>query len=98
MLTNIGKLVECQQVHSCHRAMVHFAENNNNSDNNNQDSNLLAIQQSMTCQGEGACNEAEIMGSRLVECFGPNACRNMKTRIDSVPPSTTHAEEEYAEA
>ena len=52
--------------------------------------------QSMTCQGEGACNVAEIRGESLqLECLGRKACRKINARVDSV--HGTHGDE-YNEA
>lgn len=85
-MTNIGRLVECHEMHSCHRAIVHFSEDNT-------DDNTI---QSMTCQGEGACNVAEIRGSQLqLECFGRKSCRKINAKVNSV--HCTHGEE-YCEA
>lgn len=84
-MKEIGELVECQEKHSCHRANVQFREN---------DSSKSIVQQSMTCQGEGACDVAEIYGSSLhLECFGHKACRKIKTRVDTI--HCTHGDTQY---
>lgn len=93
-MTNIGALVQCHEVHSCHRAIVHFAEDDDETNSNGD--TRIPPHQSMTCQGEGACNVAEIQGSKLqLECFGRKACRKINAVVDVV--HCTHGQE-YSEA
>ncbi len=80
-MKEIGQLLECQGTHSCHRVTVQFKDD-------------ATFVQSMTCQGNTACDVAEIIGPQLqLECFGHKACRKINARIDSI--HCTHGDDLY---
>lgn len=90
-MEGITHLLECQTTHSCHRAQVHFAPIVTTSSG-------AAVQpqqqQSMTCQGEGACDVTYINGPDLhLECFGRKACRKVDATVDTV--HCTHGDDYY---
>ena len=82
-LLNVTHVVECDGMHSCHRATIHFAEAT--SETLSSSSSSSPSQQTITCSGEGACDVTQLVATRAhLECRGRKACRKINAQIDVV--------------
>lgn len=82
-LTGISQVLDCTEMHSCHRSIVDF---------HNATDDQPA--QTMLCQGEGACDVATIVAHDVhLECFGRKSCRKVDATIDTV--HCTHGDSYY---